>query len=819
MPPEPGDKAARFKQVEALFEAAQQQPDDQRRAFLRQACPDDPALRAEVESLLRGDSGSHLIDGSPLSSIAERTPALKPGDKLGNFEIVAMIGRGGMGEVYRARDLRLKRDVAIKTLPPGFAGDRDRIARFEREARAASALNHPNIVSVYDIGTEGGVSFIVSELVDGETLARVIQRGSLPLRKLIEVTTQICDGLAAAHAAGVIHRDLKPGNIMLTRDGRVKILDFGLARQDHAHGVDSTTIEASHPGMIMGTPGYMSPEQVRGEPTDARSDIFSLGVILYEIATGQRAFRGTSSIEVMNSILKDDPPSLPAASPPSLDRIIRRCLEKEPARRFQTATDLGFALQTTALPQPTTVLGKAPKRAWVWWAVLAAAALSAGTVYWLAVRQLRLAAPPEITFRRLTNDAGLTTGAAISPDGKLVAYASDRADPSNLDIWVQQADGGGLARLTDDAADDYDPSFSPDATQIAFRSERKGRGIYVAPALGGEARLVIPEGRGPRFSPDGQKLIYWTGPKESGRVDGSSDIKFWVKPLAGGEAKQIGAGCRLFDRTAVWSPDSSRVLFLGICGRDLSRASQPENYGISAWVDTLDGRGLKQNRELYALWRTIHSTPRIDQWIANPSRLLIPLPVGDATSIAVVRVSADGTRVEGLRQSLTFASGKAASVSAALNGRIVLSAGTSESHIWSLPFGGAGSSTGDLKQLTSGPAGEFFPALSADGKKLSFLSIRANSQRLFYKDLATGHEKEVSTEGYRYDTPLINAGRNEDPMCAIPEPGKLAQLCLRGADFGRPLQKGLGQGNFLLAVGVGTRRGESPLNGRVRVRH
>jgi serine/threonine protein kinase len=304
-----------WKRVEELFEAAQKLPGEQRADFLRKASPDDARLRGEVESLLKAaDSGHSLLDGSPLSSIAERAPALKAGEKVGNFEIVAMIGRGGMGEVYRARDVRLKRDVAIKTLPSDFAFDRDRIARFEREARAASALNHPNIVSIYEIGAESGVSFIVSELVDGETLVRIIERGPLPLRKLIEVSTQICDGLATAHTAGVIHRDLKPGNIMLTRDGRVKILDFGLARQERAPGFDGTTVEASRPGMIMGTPGYMSPEQVRGEATDARSDLFSLGMILYEMASGQRAFRGSSSIEVMNSILKDDPPELPPAS-------------------------------------------------------------------------------------------------------------------------------------------------------------------------------------------------------------------------------------------------------------------------------------------------------------------------------------------------------------------------------------------------------------------------------------------------------------------------------------------------------------------------
>src|SRR5208283_1687854 len=396
-------RSERWKQVEELFEAAQQRPVEQRAEFLRQACPDDPELRAEVESLLKAaESRDPLLDGSPLSSVEERGPALKPGDKLGSFQIIALIGKGGMGEVYRARDPRLKRDVAIKTLPSGFAADRDRIARFEREARAASALNHPNIVSVHDIGCEGGVSFIVSELVDGETLARMIQRGPLPLRKLVEVSTQICDGLAAAHAAGVIHRDLKPGNIMLTRDGRVKILDFGLARQSHAIGVNSTTMEESHPGLIMGTPGYMSPEQVRGETTDARSDIFSLGVILYEMASGKPAFRGTSSVEVMNSILKDEPPELPPASPPALDRIVRRCIEKQPARRFQSAADLGFALNAI----PTSNLTAAKRGRGVRWkpvvAAVAALALAAGAAAYLWITR---PTPPRVTHvEQITHD-------------------------------------------------------------------------------------------------------------------------------------------------------------------------------------------------------------------------------------------------------------------------------------------------------------------------------------------------------------------------------------------------------------------------------
>ena len=318
-------QAERWKRIEELYQAALAQPPEKRAAFLAQACPDDPQLRGEVQSLLAQHADSFLESAS-VSAIK----ALSAGAHLGNFGIVELLGRGGMGEVWLARDARLKRDVAIKVLPAGLARDPDRIARFEREARAASALNHPNIVAVYDVGRDNGTYWIASELVRGDTLRRAIEAGPLPAPRAIEIATQVAAGLAAAHAAGLVHRDLKPANIMVTRAGQVKILDFGLAKQRYP-APDSTTAYLTDEGVVLGTVGYMSPEQVRGEPADPRADLFSFGVVLYEMLCGKRAFAGGSSVEVMNAILKEEPPELPASVPPALGRIVRRCLEKEPA--------------------------------------------------------------------------------------------------------------------------------------------------------------------------------------------------------------------------------------------------------------------------------------------------------------------------------------------------------------------------------------------------------------------------------------------------------------------------------------------------------
>src|SRR5271165_2893653 len=288
---------------------------------------------------------------------------LTPGTRLDGYEILGPLGAGGMGEVYRARDATLRRDVAIKVLPEYWSRDPERLRRFEQEAQATAALNHPNIVSIFHVGQYDGSPYIVTELLQGETLRERLRKGPMRLREVLDYGVELARGLAAAHDAGIIHRDLKPENIWVTKDGRIKILDFGLANLDQAKS-DSTDAETvslepqSHPGQVLGTVGYMSPEQVRGHAANARSDIFAVGVILYEMLTGKAAFRKATSAETMTAILNEDPPAVSQIAPsvpPGLQRVVNRCLAKNPAQRFQHASDLGFALESLSDSSGSTI--------------------------------------------------------------------------------------------------------------------------------------------------------------------------------------------------------------------------------------------------------------------------------------------------------------------------------------------------------------------------------------------------------------------------------------------------------------------------------
>ena len=305
--------------------------------------------------------------------------SLAAGTKLDSYEVIGLLGAGGMGEVYRARDPVLKREVAIKILPSFVSQDPDRLRRFEQEAQAAAALNHPNILAVYQFGVFQGAPYLVSELLEGHTLRHLLQHGPMPVRKAIDHGVQIAHGLAAAHEKGIVHRDLKPENLFLTKDGRVKILDFGLAKlmqpQPDSGGDAPTQTKGTDPGMVMGTAGYMSPEQVRGQPVDHRTDIFAFGAILYEMLAGKRAFQRSTSAETMTAILNDDPPSISQivqTTPPGLQRVVHRCLEKSPEQRFHSASDLAFALE--ALSDSGSAPAAAPPRGsrarWLWAAMI-----------------------------------------------------------------------------------------------------------------------------------------------------------------------------------------------------------------------------------------------------------------------------------------------------------------------------------------------------------------------------------------------------------------------------------------------------------------
>jgi serine/threonine protein kinase/Tol biopolymer transport system component len=355
---------------------------------------------------------------------------LTSGTKLGPYEIQSPLGAGGMGEVYRATDTRLGRDVAVKVLPGGLAKDPDRLRRFEQEARTIAALNHPNILGIHDIGTHDGAPFLVTELLEGQTLRERLESGPLPVRRAIEYALGVAQGLSAAHDKGIVHRDLKPENVFITRDGRVKVLDFGLAklmRPEESHDTVATLASpATLPGMVLGTVGYMSPEQVRGESSDARSDIFSFGAVLYEMLTGKRAFKRETSAETMTAVLREEPPELNDTGwqgPLGLQRILNRCLEKGVDRRFQSASDLAFAIESLSGTSSTRSIAQSKvKRAWLPWTAMAVCMLALGAGLWLLGRWS--AAKPQPKFTRLTYRQGYLSNARFARDGETVVYSA-----------------------------------------------------------------------------------------------------------------------------------------------------------------------------------------------------------------------------------------------------------------------------------------------------------------------------------------------------------------------------------------------------------
>jgi len=591
---------------------------------------------------------------------------LVAGSRLGPYEIVNWIGSGGMGDVYRARDPRLSRDVAIKLIPERFSEDPDRLRRFEQEARAAGQLNHPNILAVYDVGAHAGAPYIVSELLEGESLRSRLRGGALTPRRATDFAGQIAEGLAAAHDKAVVHRDIKPDNLFITNDGRIKILDFGIAKLTMARA-RTAPAEATDtaPDVVLGTVAYMSPEQIRGDTVDARSDIFSLGAVLHEMLAGRAAFARGSQAEASAAVLKEDPPHrLPPGVPPALERIVTRCLEKSRDARFQSARDLAFSLES---------LGDARASARKTWPAIAAAAIiTLGVVAagyaWLTSGP----APLDFTnavFTRFTEWEGSEALAEISPDGRFVAFSADKDGEFDLhvsqigtgeftnlttnlpgmnppgailrsfgfsgdgsDLWYSQTGQPGdrkqllrlLSRTTRPflGPGDAAPAWSPDGTRVVYlnNKERGGDPLFVADAGGGEARKIYvgPPGdhnHNPAWSTDGEWIYFVRGTEPTAQMD------VWRVRSKGGEPEQL---TRQSSAINFLTPiDTRTVLYIGRA----EDQSGPWLWSLDVPTKTVRRVGLGVNP--YTSVSASRDGRRVVATVADPTVRLWTVPILD----------------------------------------------------------------------------------------------------------------------------------------------------------------------------------------------
>ena len=702
-------------------------------------------------------------------------PEISPGTLFGPYKIEGVLGVGGMGKVYRARDTRLHRTVAIKVLPHAKVADDERKRRFLQEARAVSALNHPNIVTLHDMASEGGVDYLVMEYVPGSSLDRLITPKGLPLDQAVGYAAQIANALAAAHAAGIVHRDMKPANVVVTpnqaggadhryaTESQVKVLDFGLAKlTGRATGPEDETLtqesEFTEAGKIMGTVAYMSPEQARGRQVDHRTDIFSLAVILYEMVAGTRPFRGESPVETMHGIINDPAPPL-SGQPPELDEILAKAMGKDPRHRYCHAGDFELDLRRFAsawtlkeLPSQRAAIPAAQPstgRRLVVFAAVTLCAAAAGAAFSWWIKPDRPSRGPVLTS--LPTDAGLTTDPILSSDGRFVAYASDRGGDGNLDIWVQQVAGGEPVRLTRDPADESEPSFSPDGSKIAFRSERDGGGIYVISTLGGEPRRIADGGRRPRFSPDGRQIAYWTGKNLNFQIFTPSSAKIHVIGSGGGDSREIQPGF-LLARSPVWSADGKYLLFLGC--RD------SKTLEVDWWTTPLDSGQAVQTGAHALLTAYGLAPPDVffipAAWTKHGNGVLFAGALGDSTNIWRIAIPPGG-RATGLPERLTFGAGLESNPSVAADGRLVFSTLSNNIDLWALPTDTfhAKQTGSPPERLTHDPAVDYYPALSSDGKKLIYLSTQSENTSLWLLDMTAGKKTVIAPRVGRWQNPVI----------------------------------------------------------------
>ena len=692
------------------------------------------------------------------------------GIHLGDYEIQSLLGAGGMGEVYRARDLRLRRDVAIKVLPTSFSSDPDRLRRFEQEATAAAALNHPNILAVYQLGTYEGAPYLVSELLEGETLREEIQRGALAVRRVTDYGTQIARGLAAAHEKGIVHRDLKPENLFVTKDGRVKILDFGLAKLTQpptASGTSAPTVGlGTEAGMVMGTAGYMAPEQVRGEGADHRADIFAFGSILYEMLTGKRAFQRSTSAETMTAILKEDPPGISQvapASPPALQRMVQRCLEKSPERRFQSASDLAFALEalsdsggSAALAQPSQ--SKAGQVSWRWVAAMVAVIVAGAAIWaWLSLspRPPRILATTQLTHDGFPKYNVLTDGSRL--------YIGE-GGPTNRIVQVSVS-GGDTSPIPTPFSNAVPLDISFDHTKLLVVSRvatESQTPLWSLPLPSGAPRrladLVNTDGPATAaWSPDGQDLIFAKGSDvfEAG-ADGSNPHKLFSTqgiPFAlvvSPDGRRIGFTVRKSGIDSLWKARRNGTSPAAVFRPDQESSptccgnwSADGRYFFFIKADA-SGGNLWAMREPAGLnrWRSpvpvrLTSGPlSINGWAINPDgkKVFVGASQGRAELVRFEPVS---------KQFVPFLSGiSAGELDYSKDGQWVTYISYPDQTLWRSRADGS-----DRLQLTYPPVVAGLPRCSPDGTRIAYIGIQpGESWHLYIVPMQGGTPERLLSE-------------------------------------------------------------------------
>ncbi len=722
--------------------------------------------------------------------------SIGPGQTLLHYRIVEKIGEGGMGQVWKAVDTTLDRPVAIKVVPESFAFETDRLARFEREAKLLASLNHPGIAVVHGLHTHEGGRFLAMELVAGEDLARRLARGRLSVAEVVTIGRQVAEAVEAAHEQGVVHRDLKPGNVLVDSESRVKVLDFGLAKNLEAdagtgsHSLSPTlTSPPTAAGVLLGTASYMSPEQVRGQSVDKRGDVWAFGCVLYEMLAGERPFPGATISDTLASVLKSEPgwERLPASLPPPLGALVRRCLTKDRRRRLRDIGEARIVLEDLerGVPEESIPTATARRR---WLAVAAVAGL--GLLLFAAGYALHTPAEvasginSEVRVRRVTFDPGLEQEPTLSPDGNYLAFTTD--DAGNLDVVVLPIAGGDSRRITDSDADDAQPAWSPDGTRLAFVSARERTGrlavivglrvlstfvhgyggdIFLVPALGGTPVKLVDDGCYPAWSPDGQRIVFQS------RRGGAWDL--WVVPVSGGEPQRLTED-ELIDYQPRWSPDGRWIAFASTTGTRSDLRVVPADGGqpvVLAGAVSQTGAGADE----------MVLGP---EWSDNGRWIFFSSDHGATSGVMNLwRVRFDAARPErpGVRQRVTMGEGSDVGTTIALGGRrLAFSSVRFSPDIWDLTL-----ARRELRRITAADSNENYPHMSPDGRTLVMQADRGGDRTaLWTLTLDDGIWSQWTTGDFAANAPrwspdgkrvvFLQIASNGDSTIAIAQAGALS---------------------------------------------